>query len=226
MSYLKVLTVAVVYGGISLASATTLNLFNSLTTQGQLANSVNLTFPDDYGTGSVTATGYLQNLNPSGQTPLYYKIGGGDETGLGMAADTVDHEIGGTRFIQLDFSSLLSQYAGHSPFSIVSASITIGSVQNGESFRIFGSNTAGTEGTQIGATGTADGSVTLTLAQLNANHFISILAPGGNVLIDAASVTTSNGGQVSTPEPATSALMGSGLLGALFLIRRRRAAKV
>ena len=221
MSSFKTIAIAVVYGGMSLASATNLNLFSSLTTQGVLGNANTLTFSDDYGTGSITATGYTQNNGST--TALYYKTAGGDETGLGMNNDpSGDHEINGTQFIQLDFTALLTQYQNNSPYKLVSASTTIGSVQGGESYAIFGSNAAGTEGTQIGSTGTSDGTVTLTLAQLNQYHFISIASPAGNVLIDALSASTSNSIVTGTPEPGTWALMGSGLIGGFFLIRRRR----
>jgi hypothetical protein len=228
MSYVKVLALAVVYGRLSLSSASTLNLFSSLTTQGALNNTNTLTFTDDYGSGSIVASGF--HSNGGSLTPLFYKTGGADETGLGMLVDpSGDHEINGTQSVQLDLSSLLTQYATHSLFSIVSATISLGSVQGGESYAIFGSNTAGSgsSGSLLGGSASNDGSLTLSLAQLDQFKYISITAPKGNVLVDAVSVTTASVGHVgSTPEPATSALMGGGLLGAAFLIRRRKTAKV
>jgi hypothetical protein len=217
MLYFRVFTIAVVYGGMSLASASSLNLFSGLTTQGPINSPDILSFTDDYGTGTVTARGFTTNGGT--QTNLYYKTAGGDETGLGMFNDPAgDHEISGTAFVQLDFTALLAQYLPANPFKLVSAAISLGSVQGGEGYTIYGSNSSGTEGAVLGSGG-SDGTVTLTLAQLKTSPFISIAASSGNVLIDAASVTTT---QVATPEPATSALMGGWLLGALFLVRRRR----
>jgi hypothetical protein len=209
--------------GLAMASTASANQFNLLSglpaTQQTLGTSQVLTFTDDYGSGNVTAYGYT--ANNGSLTQLYDKVGGADETGLGMLHDSVnsgDHEIAGAAFIQLDFTALLAQYSAN-PYKLVSAQIGLGSVQSSEGYKIYGSTTQGAEGTTLLGSGGSDGVVTISLAQLQADHFISIVAPTGDILIDSAV-----GVSAATPEPATNLLMGGGLLAAAFLFRRSRKA--
>jgi PEP-CTERM motif len=213
MSVFKGLAISIVVGGMSLASASSLNLFQNVAAGDLGSTSATLTFTDDYGTGSVKAKALGAPLGD-----LFYKTSGGDETGLGLANDS-EQEISGTSYIQLDFTALLAQYIPAHPYALVSAVLGIGSAQTGEGYVIYGSTTAGTEGTTVLGSGVGvDGSVTLTLAQLQTYHYISVASNGsGNILLDSAALTS-----VKTPEPATSALMGGALLGISYLIRRRR----
>lgn len=135
------------------------------------------------GGDSITLWGFTGNAsNPN--TDLWYKTGGGDETGLGLLNDpSNEHEIVGSSFIQFTAAGIKT--------------ITLGSVQSGESFALYGSNTLGTLGTLLtGYTGTADGTVNLSAID-GTWKYVSVLAPKGNVLLDSATV----------PEPGTLAMM-------------------
>lgn len=87
-------------------------------------------FTSTDGTQTITAYGYLSASSP---TRLYgkYTPGTPDETGLGLAV-TPDHEIqgSGSNFIQLDVSGLLKGFK--------SGSMTIGSLQPGETYQLWG----------------------------------------------------------------------------------------
>src|ERR1700709_870295 len=101
---------------------------------------------------TITARGYDKvSGGPDTLHQLFFKSqpesGGGTERGLGLVG-TLNNELqtsGGTpsNYIQLDLRSILGQ--GFSNFQI-----SVGSIQSGESFLLFGSNTQGQLGTQIG----------------------------------------------------------------------------
>ena len=117
-------------------------------------------------------------------------------------------------YIQLDLRSILGQ--GFSNFQI-----SVGSIQPGESFLLFGSNTQGELGTQLGgAFGSTfdDQFVSVT----NTYQFISIAAGALDVLPVAFRATV-------TPVPEMSALFPVfGLIAAVSftqILRRRRAAQ-
>lgn len=154
---------------------------------------------------SITATGY----SSSGVTRnLYFKNGGGDETGLGLAGMTAN-EIGGTGFVQFGLGSFLSGRSGATQF-------TLGSVEAGERYSVYGSNVAGSEGTLIGGGGAANTTFTLPATSY---QYISVGAPSGNVLVQGIQTTDS----VSVPEPGAIFLLFTGLiamLGAGALLRR------
>ena len=96
------------------------------------------TFSD--GPNSITLWGFTGV--GSGTTDLWYKNDGGDETGMGLANDTVDHEILGSSFLEFTTANVTT--------------ITVGSVQSGESWALYGSNSIGTRGTTLLASGTTD----------------------------------------------------------------------
>ncbi len=119
---------------------------------------------DTFLAGAVSMTAYgfsAANTN----TDLWYKADGGDETGLGLSNDTVDHEVQGTSFLQFTAANV--------------ATISIGSVQSGETYQLYGSNTLGTLGTKIGSLGTAD-VTNLNLAAIDGTWtYVSLFAPKG-----------------------------------------------
>lgn len=131
---------------------------------------------------------------------MFCKDDGPGEMGLGIDSD-INDEINTTNFIQL---------AGLS--GIVTIVVNIQSVQSGEGFDIFGSNSNGVLGmTLIGSgSGSLVENVTVNMSGFT---FLDVTASSGNVLLDT--VTT------PVPEPATLVLMGSGLLFLGFLMRRR-----
>ena len=141
--------------------------------------------------GSITATGYIGNELAN----LYFKNGGADETGVGLAKLT-DHEVAGNGYIQLDLGNVMATY----PFGAVS--LTAGSLQGSETYSVYGSNIAGVQGTLLG-TGNWS-SVVFNLGNPLGYRYISLGAPRGNVLLDSV--------VVSTPEPAAGLLMITGLM--------------
>ena len=151
--------------------------------------------------GGIIATGYKSN----GVTnDLFCKNEGPGEVGLGLAGTSQD-EIGKGNFIQLDVSNL------------VSTVITIESVQSTEGFDILGTNSSGTlVGGIVLANQTGGGTDTVTVnfgsaCGGSACQFLDLTATAGNVLL----------GSVSTPEPSTYLLMGTGLLMLGFIVRRK-----
>ncbi|HEV2304150.1 MAG TPA: PEP-CTERM sorting domain-containing protein [Candidatus Acidoferrales bacterium] len=162
--------------------------------------------PTDVGTsvmsGGLTATGWMGTSTTTQNTPtdLSCKDEGAAEFGLGIFADpTHDGEIGVGDFVQV---------AG-----LTGATITvIESVQSGEGFELFGSDTNGVLGTDLLGSGSGCGTCTATF-NMGSNTYLDLTASKGNVLLD----------NVATPEPSTYLLMGTGLLMLGFLMRRKLA---
>src|SRR3954470_9757674 len=95
---------------------------------------------------SITAYGFDNHSGIGTAHDLFYKnvpaIGGAVETGLGLV-NTPNNELqAGLHFIQFDFTAALA--AG-----MFNGQLSVGSIQAGESYTIFGSNTLGTLGTQV-----------------------------------------------------------------------------
>lgn len=129
----------------------------------------------------ITASGYDNVPGPDTPHQLFYKstgpIGGASEIGLGLVG-TLNNELqvnaDGTpqNYIQLDLRSILSQ-------GFVNGMISVGSVQSGETFRLYGSNTAGSLGVQIGG----------ILGSSSDNQFINVPSFGTYSFISVVSVT-------------------------------------
>lgn len=96
---------------------------------------------------SITAYGFDNHAGIGTAHDLFYKfeniIGGAVEQGLGLTNTPHNELQPGLHFIQFDFTAALA--AG-----MMNGQISVGSVQPGESFSLFGSNTLGTLGTQVG----------------------------------------------------------------------------
>ena len=95
---------------------------------------------------SITAYGFDNNGGIGIAHELFYKqatdIDGATESGLGLT-NTAHNELQpGLHFIQFDFTAALA--AG-----MMNGQLSVGSIQPGESFSIFGSNTLGTLGSQV-----------------------------------------------------------------------------
>jgi len=183
----------------------------------------------NYSAGSppvtITATGFINGnfANPANQTALFGKGAGGDETGLGLNDDPTlsggvsEHEINGTNWIQLNVTNAIA--AGVTGLSFTMDSTTgctavPCTAPGGDSWRVFGSNSATSLGAQLpGLIGFDE----LTSHALPTGFdFFNFQAVTGNVLIGSLS-----GNQGAIPEPATLITLGAGLIG-LGLVRRRR----
>jgi hypothetical protein len=129
---------------------------------------------------SITAYGFDNHSGIGTAHDLFYKnapdIGGAVETGLGLV-NTPKNEIQtGLHFIQFDFTSALAAGMLHGQLSV-------GSVQPGETFAFFGSNTLGTLGTQVGGPfGSAFDNQFVAIPNFGQFNFYSVVALMNDVL--------------------------------------------
>lgn len=172
---------------------------------------------------SITARGFDNNNGIGSPRELYFKnkppSGGAVEFGLGLV--TPHNEInagpnGPLNFIQFDVTAILA--AG-----MFNGQISVGSLQEGESFSIFGSNAVGTLGTQLSGpyTGLAFDNQFVPLPAFGLYNFYSIVASSGNVLPVALSAEIA-------PIPEMNALLPVGALVLLVFAThawRRRAVR-
>ena len=167
---------------------------------------------------------------------LYAKNGGSGETGLGMATDPGnDHEISAALNdgIQVDFANALAA----APNATVAMSIS--SVQSGEGWVLYGSNTlltvAGNSKTDgslgepllSGSGSNANPTVTINLPDWGQYTYYTLMAtdPGGsnpdaNILLGTVTI---NGGITvqNTPEPGSLLLAGTALLIIGVMIKKK-----
>ncbi len=182
--------------------------------------------PGGQTSATITARGFDNVAGTDTPHDLFYKstgpIGGGSEHGLGVVG-TFDNELGlnsdgsPAQYIQLDLRSILGQ-------GFTGGEIEVGSVQSGESFRIFGSNTQGTLGTQLGsAFGSSFDEKFVAVPNFGSFQFISIAAGAVDVLPIAFRANF-------TPVPEMNALLPIlGLITAISsttILRRRRASRI
>jgi hypothetical protein len=175
---------------------------------------------------TITATGYDNNGGIGTPTELYYKnvstINGAFETGLGVV-NTGDHELqSGSSvsnpfdFIQFNLTSVISAGA-------TSGSVSVASIQAGESFTIFGSNAAGTLGTQLGGTyGSSVDNTFVNLPNFGQFNYYSIAAATGDVIPVALSAEIPAVPEMNALLPIVGLL---GVIGAVEAKRRRRLAR-
>jgi hypothetical protein len=133
----------------------------------------------------ITARGYDDNAGIGTAHNLFFKnippINGAGEHGLGLT-DTTSNELqvtaqgGVANFIQLDLTSILMQ-------GFINGQVKVGSLQTGDSFQLFGSNTQGTLGTAIGGPfGSTFDDQFVPIASFGLFKFISIAAASNDVL--------------------------------------------
>jgi hypothetical protein len=156
--------------------------------------------------GLVTATGYISNGTT---TTLYGKGtpgGTGSEDGLGLQRDpSGDDEIfAGNDFVQLDIAALSG------PIKIALSSTA------GDTWAIFGSNSAGILGSVKLASGGSDDDAFVNVLNAASYQYLDVTAQTNNVLLQQLSYSS------AAPEPGMLGLVGGGLLSAAALIRRRR----
>lgn len=156
---------------------------------------------------SITARGFDNNNGIGTPRELYFKnkppVDGATEFGLGLV--TPHNEInagpnGPLNFIQFDVTAILA--AG-----MFNGQISVGSLQAGESFSIYGSNTVGTLGTQLSGpfAGLTFDNQFVPLPDFGLYNFYSIVAASGNVLPIALSAEIG-------PIPEMNALLPVGAL--------------
>jgi len=129
---------------------------------------------------SITAYGFDNHSGLGTAHDLFYKsipaIGGATETGLGLT-NTLSNELqAGLHFIQFDFTAALAAGMLHGQLSV-------GSVQPGETFAFFGSNTLGTLGSQVsGIFGSAFDDKFVAIPNFGQFNYYSVMAITDDVL--------------------------------------------
>jgi hypothetical protein len=152
------------------------------------------------GSLSLVATGYSST---GGMADMWAKNDGPTETGIGLASE-MHHEIAWNNFIQLNLTQILATH----PTSIV---LTIESIEAGEAYNVWGSNTPGDRGTSLASNQTNN---KFTLPALGTFNYISISAATldksvwSDVLINDVAVTP----DAATPEPSSASLLLLGLV--------------
>ena len=140
-----------------------------------------LGYSQDYTVNGLTITAY-GFTNGGAQTKLYGKQAGGDENGVGLYyTGNSDFEIDTAHFVQLDLQKVIASGA-------TSAQMKVGSVQSGESYNIYGSNSLGSIGTQLAGPLTADDTY-FDVPNYGSYRYVSVRAASHDVLLEAFSAT-------------------------------------
>ena len=204
-----VLTVTAGVAGLKSANAATYDWNFTPTSDGVLASSV--TYTNGSPPLMAVATGYTDNSFTT-PTPLFGKIDGGDENGIGINSDpSGDHEIWGTTIIQVTLPTGLSNIQAK-----------LGSTTDGETYTVWGSSTSATGGySQLIANGTLDDTfISLSSLCPTCNFFyfgIGSNDPSGNVVLEEITAVVS-----AVPLPPALPLFASGLAGLGLLGWRRK----
>jgi hypothetical protein len=131
----------------------------------------------------ITARGYDNVSGPDTSHELYFKqagpVGGASESGLGLVG-TIDNELQVTNgtpdnYIQLDLRQILSQ-------GFTNGAISVGSVQQGEQFSIYGSASQGQLGTLLGTYGSTFDNQFVNITNFGQYAYISVGAANDDVL--------------------------------------------
>jgi hypothetical protein len=160
-----------------------------------------------------SAQSSLYQIHITGTAGLYVKTGGGDESGLGLTNDpSGDHEITPGNSIDLNIAALKNLY------QITKLTITIGSVQNGENYQVYGGSIAPLN--LLGSGVSTDGIVIVTGSNLSKYDDYIVTTTNGNILVQSATVAG-----IAVPEPSGVVLIGiGGTIGLIVYRVRKRAA--
>lgn len=145
------------------------------------------------------------SCNGAAPVDLYAKNGGTGETGLGLAG-TTNNEIAWPNVIELDVGS-----------NTQVSSVTIGSIQAGETWGVWGGN-----GDNFQFLGGGTGGGVVTFGGLSSYQDLLVGnnnngANSGNVVLEGVALQG-----VAVPEPATLGLMGFALVGAGLAKRKQK----
>ena len=163
------------------------------------------------GSVTITATGFVNGIFlPVNKTALFGKAAGGDESGLGLNDDpTGEHELTGRNWIQLNVTNAVAAGVTGLSFKMDSTTgCTALPCTTGDSWRVFGSNSALLLGSQLPGLIGFDELVSHPLP--TGFDFFNFQAVTGNVLINSISGST-------VPEPSTWALLLLGFAGLGFV---------
>jgi hypothetical protein len=131
---------------------------------------------------TITARGYDNSGGIGSPHNLHFKNLGPSERGLGITG-TADFElqVNGAgvplHFIQLDLTSILSQ-------GFTNGQIEVGSIQAGESWNLYGSNTLGSLGVKLNSTafGSSTDETFVNVPNFGQYSYISVVTATGDVL--------------------------------------------
>jgi hypothetical protein len=169
---------------------------------------------------SITAYGFDSHSGIGTAHDLYYKnippIGGATESGLGLT-NISDNELqAGLHFIQFDFTAALA--AG-----MFNGQLSVASVQPNETFAIYGSNTLGTVGTQVGGIyGSSSDNQFVSITGFGQFHYYSVMALTDDVLPSAVSADLPAVPEMSALFPILGLMVA---IGSTHLLRQRRQAR-
>ena len=129
---------------------------------------------------SITAYGFDFGSGSNSPHDLFYKheneIDGAAESGLGLTQTPHNELQAGLNFIQFDFTAALA--AG-----MFNGELSVASIQDGESFSIFGSNTLGDSGVQVsGAFGSTFDNQFVAIPNFGQFLYYSVVSMADDVL--------------------------------------------
>src|SRR5205085_10746686 len=147
---------------------------------------------------------FFKNVSP---------IGGATESGLGLT-NIGDNELqAGLHFIQFDFTAALA--AG-----MFNGQLSVASIQVGESFAIFGSNTLGTLGTQVsGLFGSTFDNQFVSIPGFGQFNYYAVMAMSDDVVPAAVRADLPAIPEMNALIPI---MVGLGLVIAMSFARKRR----
>jgi hypothetical protein len=151
-----------------------------------------------YTAGGVTITAYGFTTGGTA-TNLFGKAGGGDENGVGIS-NGGNNEIDSTHVVSIDANAIYANF-GHTPAQM---QLKVGSSQSGETYDVYGSNSAFTGGS-LGTLIVSASNLDNTYFNINPGSFRYINVTAHNstnddVLVSALQVTPSGVPQTYTDE--------------------------
>ena len=155
----------------------------------------------------ITAYGFANDGTPKA---LFGKNQGGTESGLGISGSNSANEITSANFVQLDLRNLITSNA-------TGVSLLVNSVQSGEAYNVYGSNTLGSIGTLLGGNRTLGNSF-FAMPGFPTYRYISVRAASttaswctktqSDVLVGAVSFSLSSCCVINVAPPPNSGIIG------------------